>query len=253
MSISKTSQIIQNKLNLLNRNLDWNMVLYPWLRTELTYTSNSLEGNTLSLVETSMVINDNQSVAGKNLREIYEAQNHAKAWDFIQENLVSENLISQKMHNLDEEMLLKIHSFILKNIDEQNGGKYRNVAVRIAGSNSIFPNPLKVPDLMEEVFVWLENQSLNSMEKILETAILAHLNIVKIHPFTDGNGRTTRLFMNTILMQHNLPPINILPENRKEYLESLEKSTPQNSDQFLEFCLSQYNENLDTYLETFAE
>jgi len=89
LSFKKTkTDSIQQKLNLLQSFSDWRAVLYPWLRTELTYTSNWLEGNTLNLVETSIVINDNQSVAGKSLREIYEAQNHAKAWDFIQENLL---------------------------------------------------------------------------------------------------------------------------------------------------------------------
>jgi Fic family protein len=252
MSISKNSQTeviskIEEKIKKLNQNNDWSKVLTPWLRTELTYTSNSLEGNTLTLIEISLIINDNQSVAGKNLREIYEAQNHAKAFDFL-----CENLISKQTRDLDEKDLLDIHSLILKNIDEINDGKYRNVAVRIAGSNSIFPNPLKVSDLMSEVFIWLKKQSLESLENILKTSILTHLKIVKIHPFTDGNGRTTRLFMNTILMQNQLPPIDILPKNRKEYLQSLEESTETETSKFMDFCLSEYEQNLDTYLETFT-
>lgn len=134
----------------MNKNLDWQLVLYPWLRTELTYTSNSLEGNTLSLVETSLIINDNQSVGGKKLREIYEAINHARAWDFIQKNLLNQNNgLTQK---ISEKNLLQIHALILKNIDEQNAGKYRNSSIRISGSMTIFPNPLKVSILMAEVF-----------------------------------------------------------------------------------------------------
>lgn len=239
--------LISEKIKLLHSFKSWELVLIPWLRTELTYTSNNLEGNTLSLVETSIVINDNQSVAGKNLREIYEAQNHAAAFDFIQNNL-----ITRKTEDLTEDYLLHIHSLILKNIDEANAGKYRNTTVRIAGSNSIFPNSIKVPNLMSEVFVWLKNQPLENLRNILETAIVSHLKIVKIHPFADGNGRTTRLFMNTILMQNNLPPIDILPEKRTDYLESLEISTPEKPDVFLEFCLTQYLQNLDVYLETFS-
>ena len=161
MSNSKNPEtkinLIQQKIKLLQNYDKWQSVLAPWLRTELTYTSNSLEGNTLTLIETSMVINDNRSVAGKNLREIYEATNHANAFDFVQNNL-----INKKTQDLIEADLLDIHSLILKNIDEFNGGKYRNVSVRIAGSNSIFPNPLKVPDLMEDVFVWLKNKDLNN-------------------------------------------------------------------------------------------
>jgi len=250
MSVSEKSEnqvtLIQNKLSLLSGFKGWQEVLHPWLRTELTYTSNSLEGNTLSLTETSIIINDNQSVAGKNLREVYEAQNHAKAWDFIQDNL-----ILKQTTKLTEQDLLNIHSFILKNIDEANAGKYRNVAVRIAGSNNVFPNYLKVPDLMSEFLIWLQNQVATDLRQILETAILSHLKIVKIHPFTNGNGRTARLFMNTILMQNDLPPINILPENRLQYLESLEESTEGSPQKFIDFCLEQYNQSLDTYLQTF--
>lgn len=237
---------IQQKIDQLNSFSDWQSVLSDWLRTELTYTSNSLEGNTLTAIETSIIINDNQSVAGKNMREIYEAVNHAQAWDFVQDNL-----ISKKAMDLNEKDLLDIHTLILKNIDEINRGKYRDVRVRIAGSLTIFPNYLKVPDLMSELFTWLKNQQADTLESILETAILIHLKIVKIHPFTDGNGRTARLFMNTILMQKNLPPIDILPENRQKYLRTLEESTEDKADKFIDFCLWQYDQNLDVYLKTF--
>jgi Fic family protein len=249
MSISKNLNINQKiliKLAKLSTVNNWQNTLNPWLRTELTYTSNSLEGNTLSAIETSIIINDHQSVAGKNMREIYEAVNHVAAWDFVQDNL-----ISKKTQDLNEKDFLEIHSLILKDIDDTNRGKYRNVYVRIAGSNNIFPNPLKVPDLMTAVFDWLKNIDFKETETILEVAFLTHLKIVKIHPFTDGNGRNTRLFMNTILMQNGLPPLDILPENRKEYLESLETSTVENPQSFIDFCLWQYNQNLDTYLQTF--
>lgn len=93
---------------------------------------------------------------------------------------------------------------------------------------------------------------LSDLIEILDAAILAHLKIVKIHPFTDVNGRTARLLMNTILMQGGLPPINILLKNRKGYLENLENSTTELQDQFVQFCLNQYNQNLETYLETFT-
>jgi len=110
---------IKQKLELLESK-NWQSVLIPWLRTELTYTSNCLEGNTLNLVETSIIINDNQGVAGKSIREIYEAQNHAKAWDFIQKELIGQT-------SLTENNLLKIHTHILDKIDNANAGKYRTV------------------------------------------------------------------------------------------------------------------------------
>ena len=193
-----------------------------------------------------MVINENQSVAGKNLREIHEAQNHAAAWDWIMENLVNSG-----SQNVTQNDFLKIHSFILKNIDETNTGQYRNVSVRISGSMTTFPNPLKVDFLMNQIFGWLDAQVLDTPENILRIACELHLKIVKVHPFADGNGRSCRLFMNTILMQHGLPPIDILPVNRLQYLEALENSTVFEPIQFLDFLLGQYNDNLDEYLRTF--
>ncbi len=237
---------IQAKLNLLNSEVNWQNVLYPWLRTELTYTSNSIEGNTLSLIETSIIINDKQSVAGKSLREIFEAQNHARAWDWIMQNLVNSGTKQITQNNL-----LTIHSLILKNIDDGNAGKYRSVAVRISGSGTIFPNPLKVSDKMNEIFGWLTTQKLDSTLNILQAAAELHLKTVKVHPFTDGNGRSCRLIMNTLLMQYGLPPINILPTNRLKYLEALENSTEEDTNFFLDFLLEQYDQNLEEYLRTF--
>ena len=182
------SQDISNKISALQKINNWQLVLEPWLRTELTYTSNSLEGNTLTLIETSLVINDKLGISGKNLREIYEATNHANAWDYVVNNLKKLNT-SQLM----ESHLLDIHELILKNIDENNAGKHRNLAVRISGSANIFPNPLKVPILMSQSFDWLVNQKVENPESMITTAILSHLKLVKIHPFTDGNSRTIRL------------------------------------------------------------
>jgi len=237
---------IKAKLEDLQSQKSWKLVLNSWLRTQLTYTSNSIEGNTLSLIETSIIINDNQGVAGKSLREINEAKNHAAAWDFIQQELVG-----KESENLNQNDLLNIHSLILKNIDDLNAGKYRNIGVRIAGSQSLFPNPLKVTNLMDETFSWLVKSNFEEVESVLKVAILSHLKIVKIHPFTDGNGRTVRLFMNTILMQNKLPPIDILPEKRKEYLETLENSDIHNPDLFFNFMFQTYSENLENYLKTF--
>ena len=240
------SQDISNKISALQKINNWQLVLEPWLRTELTYTSNSLEGNTLTLIETSLVINDKLGISGKNLREIYEATNHANAWDYVVNNLKKLNT-SQLM----ESHLLDIHMLILTNIDNENAGKYRNLAVRISGSMTIFPNPLKVSNLMLDFIDWVICQDTQNFENIIKTAILSHLKLVKIHPFTDGNSRTIRLFMNTILMQNNLPPLDVLPINRQKYLETLENSTDNNPVQFLEFMLWQYDQNLTIYLETF--
>jgi Fic family protein len=245
--MTRTISQIKKKLKTLNLEQDWELVLEPWLRTELTYTSNSIEGNTLSLIETSIVINDKLGIAGKNIREIHEATNHSNAWDYM-----IQDLKKLRTSQLTEKHLLELHSLILKNIDDHNAGKYRNVAVRIAGSMSIFPNPLKVSEQMTNIFEWLSITKTRNIEEILQASIQTHLKIVKIHPFSDGNGRIIRLFMNTILIQNGLPPINVLPTNRQKYLEALENSTPETPIQFLDFMLAQYSDNLDQYIQTFS-
>ena len=99
-----------------------------------------------------------------------------------------------------------------------NAGFYRNCRVRISGSNSILPNPLKVPELMADFYNWLED----SLEEEPLTAIMAHLKFVSIHPFTDGNGRTARLLMNAILLKYGYAPIIVRPTDRKKYLSAIE-------------------------------
>jgi Fic family protein len=237
---------IIKKIELLNINQNWQEVLSNWLRTELTYTSNNIEGNTLSLIETSLVINDKQSVSGKSLREINEVINHALAWDYITDSLSKKEL---KDLNLDD--ILKIHSLVLYNIDDSQKGKFRNVQGRIAGSNTILPNPLKVDNLMQQLINNINIFTSKNQSDIVNLAILSHLEIVKIHPFTDGNGRTSRLIMNTILKHYNLPPISVDPKNRDLYLASLEKSDIHQSQEFINFMLFQYSQNLDNYLATF--
>jgi len=184
-----------------------------WYRIELTYTSNAIEGNTLTRQETALVVEKGLTVEGKSIVEHIEAINHAKAYEYIQ---------SLKLNNITqitEQIILKIHETILQNIDSQNAGRYRNVSVRIAGSTVILPNPLKIPDLMEKFVNWLHNS-----KKILpEIAIEAHLKFVSIHPFADGNGRTARLLMNLVLMTGGYPPVVISNKNRRQYIDSIEK------------------------------
>src|SRR3989344_3842241 len=124
--------------------------LEEWFRVELTYTSNAIEGNTLTRQETAMVIEEGLTVQGKSLTEHQEAMNHAEAFDFIQ------TLTDKKRQDLTSRNILDIHSIILNKIDDTNKGKYRTVAVRLRGSETILPNPLKVPELMDEFIAWLQ-------------------------------------------------------------------------------------------------
>lgn len=186
--------------------------LDDWFRVELTYTSNAIEGNTLSRQETALVVEKGITVKGKTLTEHLEAINHAEALDFIK------NLADKSKGHISEREVLDIHALILKKIDDENAGRYRKVPVRIAGADVVLPNPLKVPELMTAFYEWLNKDAKGHPAKV---AADAHLKFVTIHPFSDGNGRTARLLMNVMLMQKGYPPALIRKEDRQAYISSI--------------------------------
>ena len=154
--------------------------LYKWLKSELAYTSNNIEGNTLTRKETRLVIEEDITSSSKPFVHYQEAVNHAKAFDCIIDMLKSGKKIN-------ENTVLEIHKRLLSGIDDYNAGFYRNCPVRISGSRVILPNPIKVPDLMKDFFVKYEK--FDNVADIIKT----HLDFVSIHPFSDGNGRCARL------------------------------------------------------------
>lgn len=215
--------------------------LEEWFRIELTYTSNAIEGNTLTRQETAMVVDEGLTVSGKSLTEHQEAINHAQAFDYIQ------ILVSKKRQELTATDIMDIHSIILNKIDDANKGRYRNVAVRLKGSETILPNPLKVPELMEEFIKWLQSDNSDNPVKI---AIDAHFKLVSIHPFVDGNGRTARLLLNLLLMQAGYPAAIIRKEDRNTYINSLEKAQTKNDlTVYYNLMLEAIDRSLDIYLE----
>jgi Fic family protein len=180
-----------------------------------TYESNRIEGNTLTLQETFLVVNDGITVGGKSVREHLEVINHTEAIHYLSE-------LVQKKTLFTERVLKEIHHLILKGIDRENAGVYRSIGVRISGSSHLPPEPYMLLPLMEEVFVFYKQN-----KPVLHPVILAaemHERIVRIHPFIDGNGRTCRLIMNFILMQNGYPIANIKGEleNRLRYYNALE-------------------------------
>ncbi len=221
--------------NELLKNLD------EWFRIELTYTSNAIEGNTLTRQETAMVVEEGLTVQGKSLNEHQEAINHAEAFDFIQ------TLVSKKREDLTAGDILDVHSIILNKIDDTNKGKYRNIAVRLRGSETILPNPLKVSELMDEFVRWLQSENNDHPIKI---ATDAHFKLVSIHPFIDGNGRTARLLMNLLLMQVGYPPAIVRKEDRSMYINSLEKGQTKNDlSYYYDLMFEAIDRSLDIYLE----
>jgi len=216
--------------------------LEEWFRIELTYTSNAIEGNTLTRQETALVVEKGITVGGKSITEHLEAINHAEAFTFI-ERLAKEKTKEQ----LTKHDILDIHQHILRKIDDINAGRLRTVAVRIAGSTTILPNPIKVPELMDEFITWLQTTT----DHPAKVAADAHFKLVTIHPFVDSNGRTARLLMNLIFLQAGFPPTAIQKEERKEYIDALETGqTNGNLNAYYALIYRAVDRSLDVYLET---
>ena len=217
------------------RNLD------EWYKVELTYTSNAIEGNTLTRQETALVVEKGITVEGKSIVEHLEAINHAKAWEFIM------TFQNKNIKDISEQTIRNIHSIILRGIDMTNAGRYRNVPVRISGSTVVLPNPLKVPLLMKKL---IEDLYV-SKDNVIDIAIRAHFDFVSIHPFSDGNGRTGRLLMNLILMRGGFPPAIIRKEERKAYINSIEKGQLHNDlSDYINLLYKVVERSLRIYLES---
>lgn len=236
--LTEKKQLLDNYRPLpeaLVRNLD------EWFRVELTYTSNAIEGNTLTRQETALVIEKGLTVGGKSLIEHLEATNHAAALDWLKEQ------INRKPSKLTESDILHIHNIILRGIDDSNAGRYRSVSVRISGSTVVLPNPQKVPYLMMEFIRWI---NLSNNLHPVELAAEVHYQLVTIHPFTDGNGRTARLLMNLILLMFGYPAAIIRKQDRLAYISSLEKSQLGGSkDGYLKIISQAVDRSLEIYLK----
>lgn len=198
--------------------------LEDWFRVELTYSSNAIEGNTLSRLETAEVLEKGIAavISGKPLKDQLEAVSHAKALDFIKD------LVRQKKsHQLITEKDIKIiHKIILTGINDQWAGKYRQTEVFIKGTDVEFPAPDKVPYLISQFIQWLEVQQNKHPVRV---AADAHFKFVSIHPFIDGNGRTARLLMNLVLIINSYPMAVIRNEDRTKYLEAVNKGQKENN------------------------
>ncbi|MEZ4985210.1 MAG: Fic family protein [Saprospiraceae bacterium] len=206
---------------------------------EWTYNSNSIEGNTLTLQETRMVIEEGFTVKGKSLREHFEAVNHQEAVEWIS-SLVKPD------YRLRARDILDVHALVLRAIEKEFAGRYRNAGVRIAGANFVPPNALKVDDLMDELIGWV-NSPANDIPTIVK-AVVFHHRFVWIHPFFDGNGRTVRLIFNLLLMQEGYPPAIILRTDRKKYYDALNKANNGDYSRLLLLVMQSLERSIDIYL-----
>ena len=208
------------------------------INLEWTYNSNGIEGNTLTLRETQVVL-EGITIGGKSIKEHLEAINHERAIIYL-EDLVKDN------KPITEWNIKSIHQLILKGIDDENAGRYRRENVTIKGAIHIPPDYAKIPELMEKLI--LNYETWNKYHPIIQAALL-HGELVKIHPFVDGNGRTSRLIMNLDLMNHGYNPVIVKKENRLEYYEALDKAhTTGNYTDFVKLINKLEIEMLNKYL-----
>jgi Fic family protein len=204
--------------------------------TEYTYESNRIEGNTLTLSETSIVINEGITVAGKTMNEHLEAINHKDAIGYLRS-------IVSGTESMSEWTIKSLHELILKNhpkLHEQRG-KYRNEDVQITGTTFVPPIFMRVPDLMRDLIEHYESKEAAQLHPVALAADM-HAELVGVHPFIDGNGRTSRLVMNFILMRSGFPLANISGDaaKRVEYYDALNESHLEGNDEPFRLLVASY-------------
>ncbi|PIN79865.1 cell filamentation protein Fic [Candidatus Woesearchaeota archaeon CG10_big_fil_rev_8_21_14_0_10_34_8] len=211
------------------------------MHVEMTYNSNAIEGNTLTLGETRMILEEGITISGKLMREHFEALNHKKALDYI-ESIVKEN------KKISEEMLCRINEFILNNIEDEEKGIYRLRKVYVQGACFIPAKPDLVPKLMRDFIFWTNNNKSKSLDIITFVAI-THEKFTFIHPFIDGNGRCARLLTNLQFMQNGYPPITFLNTERKKYIRTLDLAHDEKIEQFVHFMARCMERSLTLWLD----
>lgn len=214
------------------------------LSIEWTYNSNSIEGNTMSLRETQMVLQEGITVKGKSLREHFETHNHDKAIDYLY-SIINEEYT---LRSID---ILSLHGLVLRSIEEDFVGRIRNGGVRITGANFTPPNANKVPDLLDELIDFINTNPLNL--NAIELATIFHHKLVWIHPFFDGNGRTVRLSMNLLLMRCGFPPAIILKNDRKKYYEALNQANNGNYQKLTLLMCQSLERTLNIYINALPD
>ncbi|HRZ75082.1 MAG TPA: Fic family protein [Flavobacterium sp.] len=245
--ISNSLQLVLNEIDGLKKFLNQKssndrLRIAQTLELEYTFESNRIEGNMLTLHETDLIISEGLTVSGKSMREHLEAINHKEAIGYIKQ-------LMERGFPFNERELLSIHNLILRGIIPEDAGSYRRVQVMITGSQHMPPKQNLVTQEMEDYFKWYESQKSNLHPVILAAKMYERL--VTIHPFNDGNGRTSRLVMNLILLQHGYVIANIKGnyDNRMKYYNALVSAqTKNNKEDFLLYIAQIEKESLERYL-----
>lgn len=234
----KKLDLYQNAINEL-RPFEGEMLkqVRDFYRVGLTWTSNALEGNSLTESETKILIEDGLTVGGKLLRDIFEAIGHAKAYDYMFK------LVGHR--EINEENILHLHKLFYKNIDEGIAGKYRDIPVFISGSEHPVAKEENIQNEMHVLCEWAETE--RRKYHPVEFAAILHKKFVFIHPFRDGNGRVARLLMNTALIQDGYLPVLIPPILRNDYILFLERAHT-NDKPFINFIVERELESQKEFL-----
>lgn len=237
-TIDEKKNILDNKRPLSKEILK---NLKQYFDVELTYNSNAIEGNTLTITETKVILEEGLTIGrGKSLREHLEVINHQEAINYI-EDIVNKNI------DISERVIKDVHAIILKSIDNKNAGVYRKNNVLISGSKHRSVEYMLVEEKMNDLIHWYDEMK-DTLHPV-ELAALFHFKYVYIHPFIDGNGRTGRLLMNLILLRNGYPIAVIKNEDRSEYMKALETaSVDGETKDFVEIIIQAVESSLDTYL-----
>jgi Fic family protein len=207
---------------------------------ELTWASNAIEGNTLSAVETKLVVEQGITIGGKPLKDHLEAIDHYDAIRYVRER-------ARETTPVGEADIRNLHRLTMQRSRPDIAGAYADLSryVRTEAGRHTFPPPVAIPSLMGDFAAWLRSAFDDA-----ETAFTAHLRLAGIHPFNDGNGRTARLLMNLILIRGGYPPIAVRPEDRLEYIRGLQDEQQESgSESFLNLLYRRLDETLAEYLE----
>ncbi len=210
------------------------------LTIEWIYNSNAIEGSTLTLRETQLILEQGITIGGKSLREHFEVVNHQEAIRMVE-------ALAEKQEPITAFHVRQLHALVLTKIDDENAGQYRSVPVRIVGAAHEPPPSWELPAQMNDWAAWVQAQE-DAMEPVT-LAALAHHKLVAIHPFIDGNGRTARLIMNLILLRAGYPPAIIARVNRQQYYRVLAQADSGNSEPLVNFVGRAVERSLTLYLE----
>ena len=237
--VLKKIDVLRDRID-AHRPLDAHMLkqVREYFRIGMAYSSNALEGNSLTETETKIVIEDGITIGGKPVRDHLEALGHSEAYDLL--------FRLAKNQDITEANVKEFHRLFYYRIDAKQAGKYRKRRVIITGTDFIPPAPERIPVLMESFIAGLPET--RAKRHPVEFAAIIHKEMVTIHPFIDGNGRVARLLMNLALFQAGYALAIIPPILRREYLDTLNKTHRGDDGPFISFIAGVCYESAKDYL-----